>query len=238
MENLIGKFPVSPCIHWHFQKLVSADPPLTSSVLRKDISKAMSPCIRSSDPRRGWKPSTASSEKCGHSYDDFRGLAVLQSATSRQAKSPWNPFFRAGWFWLSLKGWIRHPSWILEAEGRSASGSPCASQPRPVTIGQRDAQYECHLYSCSGFTLRQMSWGLLVLPARSVKFTDFHLQIRIYNLDNSVCEKTKVSRKKNHSVFHQLPHKQRRAFPLHGQIQEQDTDGLHQKQSWDISRNS
>lgn len=94
---------------------------------------------------------------------------------------------------------------ILEAEGRSASGSPCASQPRPVTIGQRDAQCECHLYSCAGFTLRQMSWGLLVLPARSVKFTDFHLQIRIYNLDNSVCEKTKVSRKKTFSLSSASP---------------------------------
>lgn len=77
-----------PLAFTDFQKLVSADLPLTSSVLRKDISKAMSLCIRSSDPRGGLKPSTASSEECGHSYDDFRGLAVLHSAMSSQAQSP------------------------------------------------------------------------------------------------------------------------------------------------------
>lgn len=65
-----------------------------------------------------------------------------------------------------------------------------------------------------------MSWSLLLLPARSVTFTDFlHLQIRIYNLDNSVCEKSEVSRKKKkrHSDFYQLPHKHRKAFPLYEQ---------------------
>lgn len=154
-----------------FQKPVSAEPLLTSSVLRrKEVSGAMS-CIRNPDPRGGWKLSTASFQKPRHNYDNFcRGLAVLKGAMLWQRLKPLsNSFFRAWWFCRSSQGWIRHPSRLPGHKGRSAAGSLCASQSMPVPAAKETLRTNAIFTAILVFPLDSCPRACCFSPARSLR---------------------------------------------------------------------